>query len=121
AGSFVYQIFLIAEQQLGNLVGVVQLTLANKVRCADNRRASLPHVLRTRKFVKNLARLVEQVAADDMNGTDVNQIPVVDAVVSLEIKVVEFFSSLRRSLFTARLLVHDAAPACAHFMNFAFE
>src|SRR6185369_7082535 len=107
AGSFVYQIFLIAEQQLGNLVGVVQLTLANKVRCADNRRASLPHVLRTRKFVKNPARLVEQVAADDMNGTDVNQIPVVDAVVSPEIEIVELFPLFRSGLPAARLLVHD--------------
>src|SRR5689334_8452477 len=84
-GSFVNEVFVVAEQQLGDLVSVVQLTSTNEISSADDRRAALPHVLRTRELVKNLAWLVEQVAADDMNRTDVNQIPVVNAVMSPEI------------------------------------
>ena len=66
-------------------------------------------------------RLVEQVAADDMNRTDVNQIPVVDAVVSPEIEILELFSSFRRGLLTACLLIHDAACTRSNFMDHTFE
>ena len=63
--------------------------------------AALPHVLRFRELAEDRARLVGEVLADDGPGGEVDQVPVVDAVVAAEIEVEEFLAARLGRLLSA--------------------
>ncbi len=60
------------EEHLGDLEGVGHIALPDEVGRADDGRAALPDVCGTRQLVQDVARLVEQVTADDKRTAHVH-------------------------------------------------
>jgi hypothetical protein len=71
---------VVAEQHLGDLERVGQISLPDEVGGGDDGGAPFPHVFRARQLVEGVTRLVEEVAADHVRGAEVHQVPVVNAV-----------------------------------------
>src|SRR5215207_4285974 len=98
------------EQDLGELEGVVQVTGSYQRQRGEHGDTSFPPPRRVSQLVEDVTRLVQQVAADDLVGADVDQIPVVDAVGASQVELAELLASVVGGLAAGGLLAHDAEP-----------
>src|SRR5262245_8811885 len=103
-------------QQRRDLEGIVELVPADEVVGADDRRAAFPWILRTRELVEDIPVLVRQIATDDVRRGAIDEIPVVDAVVTTQIQREQRLSVLRARAPRASLEVHDAHGAHAYLV-----
>jgi hypothetical protein len=119
--GLVDQVVLVLEQHLGDLERVGHVALPDEVGGADDSGAALPHVPGARQPVQEIARLVEQVASDDVGGAEVDQVPIVDPVRAPQIQIEQLLPAAFRRLVAAALLVHDAQSTCPSLVDGAFE
>ena len=82
----------------------LHLALANEGQRAEDRGPALPGTFRAGEFIQHIARPIEQVIADDVGRTQVDQIPVVDPVVPAKIQL--------EQLALTRSAVVDLAVIC---------
>ena len=69
---------LVAEEDLGDAQGVVELAAADEVLRGEHGDAALPQRLRARQAVEQRAVAVAEIGADDVGRGDVDQIPVIN-------------------------------------------
>src|SRR5258706_16286933 len=91
--GFMDQVFLVVQHKFSKFEGVIHVFLSYEIKGGDNCSATFRHKLGTRKFIKNFARLVEQITPHNPNSTTINQVPGVDAVMSADIQTEQFFSA----------------------------
>ena len=96
ADRLVDEVFVVAEQPLGDRERIVEIIAADEEQRGEDRRASLPEVRRSGEVTEQIPRLVDQVATDDVPGTEVDQVPVVDPVDPAEVQVDEGRGGRRR-------------------------
>lgn len=88
---------------------------------SDNRCAAFPQVLRDREFVQNVTRLVSEIFADDVVCGEIDEIPIVDAVVAANIEVVKLLETFLGAFLALCRLAHDAQSTDADLMDRAFH
>lgn len=124
AGGFVDEVFGVIDQLFGEGECVGGVAVADEVECGVEGGAAFPDVGGLRELMEDGARLawgVREVAADDVDRAEVDEVPAVDAVVAAEIKVVQLAAAVRGGLLPRRLLVHDADRAGAGLVDVALE
>src|SRR5690606_39052454 len=90
----VAQVLLVLEQQLCDGKRLVELTPTDETEGCEDGSAARPQALGPGKLEEDGAWPVDEPGADDMPGCEVNEIPVVDAVVTTQIEVVERLAAL---------------------------
>lgn len=91
ADGFVNEVVFVIEQDLGDGEGVEGFGLLDVVEGGDHGDAAFPEDGGAGEFGEEGFVAAGEVVADEMLGTDVDQVPVVDAMGVFQIKVVEFF------------------------------
>ena len=81
----------------------LNIALSNKIVGTDNGSAAFPYIFGARQLVQNIARLIEQIAADYIWGAAINQIPVVNAIMAPQIKIEQLFSTRLQRFFCYEL------------------
>jgi hypothetical protein len=92
--------------------GIVGLASADERVRAQDGGASLYRSRGARQPVKDVAWLVDQVLADDMDGAAIDEVPRVDQVMAADVQLEQLAPTLGSGLPCPRLPVHDAD--CAH-------
>src|SRR5215218_6955528 len=119
--GLVDQILVVLEQHAGDLERVGNVTLPYEVGGTNDGCAPFPYALGARQFVEYIARLIEQVAADHVWGTDIDQVPVVDLVRTPQIEIEQLLSARFWRSLAAGLFIHDAQAAGPHFVDGTLE
>src|SRR5215813_6004172 len=112
---------VVVKQHFGDFKSISDGACSNKIVGADNGSAAFPHIFRSRQLVQNIARFIKQVAANDIWGATINQIPIVDSIVAPDIKIEQLLSALLAYFFATSLPIHNTNRAHPYLMNRAFE
>src|SRR6185295_15480526 len=81
-GRFVNQVLFVAEQHLGDLKGVSSIAVPDQLTGRYDRSSPLPNVFRTCKSVQDIARMIAQVDAEDVERAQIDQVPIIDSIVT---------------------------------------
>jgi hypothetical protein len=111
----------IVDQAAGDPERVVELTTPDEGIGCEHGGAPLPHVLRLREPVQDGARFVDEPGADDMIGREIDQIPIVDAVMAAKVELIELAAPRLVGRLQGVLLGHDRQGTDAQLVNVAVE
>ena len=121
ADGLLDQIVIIVDQHLGDRERLRGVALSDEVIRGDDGGSALTHLLGPSQLVEDVARLVEQVAADDVRRAPIHQVPRVDPVVPTDVEIEQLFATLRCRARAAGLEVHDADRPDAGLVDRAVE
>ena len=111
----------IVGERLGEGVRIVELASLQEREGRHERGAPLGPEIGCREPRQRRAVAVDQIAADDVTRGEVDEVPLVDAVVAAQVQLVELGSAIAGRAAVRRRLAHDAARERAHLVRRLFE
>ena len=99
---------VVSKQHPSDLKGIGYVALPDEIGGADDGDATFPHVFGGRQLPQNVARFIEQVAADYVWSAEVDEIPVVDPICAPQVQVEKLLYSANIAAILSR---HCSMPA----------